>query len=215
MAGCLRERDSVARTVCAKSDERRGLGRRKFCVLCRAELCRFHVTSSPCKLLATWPSPGDFWSRANPCGSATYPDLRRVRARPHCVHYVNKFTPSTRQPVKPVTPRVLLLGSSNTRGATVGIKEDIKSVGAFGVTVSPDVTVVSDRYGGFVTPLAPSLTPFRPWAARSLPFSAHAVASARAPEGAAVCVIMRPCARLARTLAPDSCDTRHAARAMY
>eukprot|EP00966_Prymnesium_polylepis_P256333 5921636-Prymnesium_polylepis.1 len=46
----------------------------------------------------------------------------------------------TRQPVKPVTPRVLLLGSSNTRGATVGIKEDIKSVGAFGVTVSPDVT---------------------------------------------------------------------------
>ena len=65
----------------------------------------------------------------------------------------------SRQPVKPVTPRVLLLGSSNTRGATVGIKEDIKSVGAFGVTVSPDVTVVSDRYGGFVTPLAPSLTP--------------------------------------------------------
>ena len=67
----------------------------------------------------------------------------------------------TRQPVKPVTPRVLLLGSSNTRGATVGIKEDIKSVGAFGVTVSPDVTVVSDRYGGFVTHLAPSLTPPR------------------------------------------------------
>eukprot|EP00966_Prymnesium_polylepis_P285504 6594818-Prymnesium_polylepis.1 len=27
------------------------------------------------------------------------------------------------------------------------------------VTVSPDVTVVSDLYGGFVTPLAPSLTP--------------------------------------------------------
>ena len=29
------------------------------------------------------------------------------------------------------------------------------------MTVSPDVTVVSDRYGGFITPLAPSLTPPR------------------------------------------------------